>query len=314
MSSPTTRSALDRAPAVRARVRLPHKRALAWALVLPAVALLLLVGLGPTLYVLALAFARYTPGDPLLKLEFVGLQNFARVVAAQRFWGGLGVSFWFTLFSVGVQLGLGLVAALAFQRVHPLLRRVAVTFALVPMMIVPAVVGLIWRLILNETYGPVNYILGLLGLPQPAWGASSSAALAGLMIADIWEWTPFVIILLLAGLESLPHEIHEAARVDGASRWQVFQQITLPLLKPFLFLAVFLRMIDAWKAFDLVAAMTQGGPGNLTESIGYYTWKVGFGVSGDRGMAAAISLIQLAVIIILGRVLLRQLGRVSRGE
>ena len=158
MSSPTTRSALGQAPAVRARVRLPHKRALAWALVLPAVALLLLVGIAPTLYVLALAFARYTPGDPLLQLEFVGLQNFARVVAAQRFWSGLGVSMWFTLFSVGVQLALGMVAALAFQRVHPLLRRVAVTFVLVPMMIVPAVVGLVWRLILNETYGPVNYL------------------------------------------------------------------------------------------------------------------------------------------------------------
>ncbi len=154
--------------------------------------------------------------------------------------------------------------------------------------------------------------LGQVGLPQPHWGSDPTAALSSLLIADIWEWTPFVTILLLAGLQSLSQEIHEAAYVDGASPWTAFWQITLPLMKPFIFLAVFLRIIDAWKTFDLIAMLTQGGPGSATESIAYYTWKIGFGVSADRGMAAALSLIQLVVIIFLGQALLSQLKRVSR--
>lgn len=313
MTTPPVTTTMVRPTVVgRLRRRLGQRNGLAWALVAPALAVLLLVGILPTLYTLALAFTRYTPGDPLLQLTPVGLENFARAFAAERFWHGLGVSLWFLTFSVGVQLALGLGIALAFQRVSALTQRAAITVVLVPMMIVPAVVGLMWRLILNETYGPVNYLLGLAGLPQPAWGSQGGAALAALLIADIWEWTPFVVLLLLAGLQSLPQEVNEAAYVDGAGRWQAFLHITLPLLRPFIFLALFLRMVDAWKAFDLVATLTGGGPGNLTESLGYYTWKIGFGVSGERNLAAAISLVQLVVIIVLGQLLLRQLSRVSR--
>ena len=308
MSLPATRALRHRA---RGRAG-GRQRALAWGLTLPALAVLLAVGIAPTLYVLLLAFSRYTAGDPLLQLDFVGLQNFARVLRADRFWHGLGITAWFVFGSVGIQLLLGFGVALAFQRVHPTVRRVGVTFGLVPMMIVPAVVGLLWKLIFNETYGPLNYLLGQAGLPQPRWGSDPTAALSSLLIADIWEWTPFVTILLLAGLQSLSQEIHEAAYVDGASPWAAFWQITLPLMKPFIFLAVFLRIIDAWKTFDLIAMLTQGGPGSATESIAYYTWKVGFGVSADRGMAAALSLIQLVVIIFLGQALLSQLKRVSR--
>ncbi|HEU4325224.1 MAG TPA: sugar ABC transporter permease [Roseiflexaceae bacterium] len=312
MSVQATTRTVGQREAARASGHRRRTRTLAWGLVLPALALLLIVGLAPTLYVLLLAFSRYQAGGSLLQLDFVGLDNFARALRADRFWSGLWITGCFVFGSVGAQLLLGFVVALAFQRVHPLLQRVGMTFALVPMMIVPAVVGLIWKLIFNETYGPLNYLLGAVGLPEPRWGSDPQAALAGLLIADIWEWTPFVSILLLAGLQSLSQEIHEAAYVDGASPWAAFVHITLPLMKPFIFLAVFLRMIDAWKAFDLIATMTQGGPGSATESIAFYTWKVGFGVSADRGLAAALSLIQLAVIIVLGKVLLSQLQRVSR--
>ncbi len=312
MSVQATTQTVGRRETARAGGQHRRTRALAWGLVIPALAVLLIVGLAPTLYVLLLAFSRYHAGGALLQLDFVGLDNFARALRAERFWGGLWITGWFVFASVGAQLLLGFVVALAFQRVHPLLQRVGMTFGLVPMMIVPAVVGLIWKLIFNETYGPLNYLLGAVGLPEPRWGSDPAAALAALLIADIWEWTPFVSVLLLAGLQSLPQEVHEAAAVDGASPWRSFLHITLPLMKPFIFLAVFLRMIDAWKAFDLIATLTQGGPGSATESIAFYTWKVGFGVSADRGMAAALSLIQLAVIIALGKALLSQLQRVSR--
>jgi multiple sugar transport system permease protein len=167
MTTPATTRALPVA-VTRLRRRLGRRRGLAWGLVLPALTLLLLVGLVPTLYVVALAFTRYTPGDPLLQLEFVGLRNFAQAFGDGRFWRALGISAWFVFFSVGVQLVLGMLVALAFQRVNPLVERLGMTVVLVPMMIVPAVVGLIWRLILNETYGPANFLLGQLGLPQPA--------------------------------------------------------------------------------------------------------------------------------------------------
>jgi multiple sugar transport system permease protein len=309
MSLPATQTIAHQSGAKK---RNRQKQALAWGLVLPALIVLLAVGLVPTIYVFMLAFSRYTAGAPLFQLDFVGLDNFARALRADRFWNGLKITSWFVFGSVGVQLVLGMITALAFQRVHPMVQRVGITFGLIPMMIVPAVVGLLWKLIFNETYGPMNYLLGQIGLPQPRWGSDGTAALTSLLIADIWEWTPFVTILLLSGLQSLSHEIHEAAYVDGATPWQAFWSITLPLMKPFIFLAVFLRIIDAWKMFDLVALLTQGGPGSSTESIAYYTWKVGFGVSADRGMASALSLIQLIVIIVLGQLLLSQLKRVSR--
>jgi multiple sugar transport system permease protein len=183
------------------------------------------------------------------------------------------------------------------------------------MMLVPAVVGLLWQLLFHETYGPINHVLVVLGLPPVSWLSDPTAMTAALVIADVWEWTPFTTILLLAGLQSMSQEVLEAAYVDGAGAWQALRHITLPLLKPFIFLAVFLRMVDAWKVFDLVATLPpRGAVSDMTESLGYYTWKVAFGVSADRGLGAAMSLFQLIIIIILGKFLLSQLSRVERGD
>jgi multiple sugar transport system permease protein len=185
------------------------------------------------------------------------------------------------------------------------------TFMLVPMMIAPTVVGVLWKMIFKARYGAFNYILDqLFGIQGPDWLADKTAALAGLIIADVWEWTPFVTILLLAGLQSLSREIYEASYVDGSTAWQAFKNMTLPLMRPFIFLAVFLRMIDAWKMFDLIFGVTRGGPGDFTESIAWYTYKVGF-TYFEQGYAAALSFIQLLVIIFLGKVLLTQLTRVE---
>ena len=157
----------------------------------------------------------------------------------------------------------------------------------------------------------MNYLIEIvLGVAGPDWLADKTAALVGLLVADVWEWTPFMTILLLAGLQSLPQEIYEASFVDGSSTWQAFKNMTLPLMKPFIFLAVFLRMIDAWKMFDLIFGVTRGGPGDFTESIAFYTYKAGF-TYFEQGYAAALSFMQLLVIIFLGKALLTQLTRVS---
>lgn len=285
------------------------ERAFRWGLVLPALIVLLAVGLGPTIYVVVLAFSKYTPGQPL---EFVALRNFIRAFQTYRFWHGLYVTAWFVFVSVGIQLVAGFVIAWSLQRVHSRVRQFSMTLMLVPMMIAPTVVGVLWKMIYKARYGSLNYLLEqVLHIQGPDWLADRSAALLGLLIADIWQWTPFVTILLLAGLQSLPREIYEAAHVDGSTGWQVFKNMTLPLMKPFIFLAVFLRMIDAWKTFDLIFGVTRGGPGDFTESVAWYTYKIGF-TYFEHGYAAALSFIQLIVIIILGKALLTQLTRVSQ--
>ncbi len=285
-----------------------RKGMLPWALVLPSVIILLAVALGPVLYVVVLSFSKYSPDQPL---QFVGLTNFIRAFQTPRFWHGLYVTAWFVIFSIGVQLLLGFITALALQRVHTRFRQIAMTFMLVPMMIAPTVVGVLWKMIYKARYGAWNYLLAqILGIQGPDWLADKTAALAGLLIADIWEWTPFITILLLAGLQSLSREIYEAAHVDGSTAWQTFKNMTLPLMRPFIFLAVFLRMIDAWKMFDLIFGVTRGGPGDFTESIAWYTYKVGF-TYFEQGYAAALSFIQLLVIILIGKMLLTQLSRVE---
>jgi multiple sugar transport system permease protein len=282
------------------------ERVFPWALVLPAVLLLLILALGPTLYVFVLAFLKYSPGRPV---EFAGIDNFIRAFKTDRFWRGLYVTAWFVFFSIGVQLLIGFTTALSLQRVNRRLRQIATTLMLIPMMIAPTVVGVLWKMIYKARYGALNYFLEQIGIVGPDWLADKWAALAGLLIADIWEWTPFMTILLLAGLQSLSREIYEASYVDGSTTFQAFKNMTLPLMRPFIFLAVFLRMVDALKTFDLIFGITRGGPGDFTESIAWYTYKVGF-TYFELGYAAAISVVQLLIIIVLGRVLLNQLGQV----
>ena len=308
MSSSVAVEAGPEAETSRLRNWFRSDKAFAWALVLPATILLIAIALGPVLYVVVLSFSKYAVGQPL---EFVGLSNFTRAFQDPRFWHGLYVTLWFVFFSIGVQLVLGFIVALALQRVNARFRQISLTFMLVPMMIAPTVVGVLWKMIYKARYGALNYFLEVgFGIEGPDWLADRTAALAGLLIADIWEWTPFITILLFAGLRSLSQEIYEAAYVDGSTTWQVFKNMTLPLMKPFIFLAVFLRMIDAWKMFDLIFGITRGGPGDFTESIAWYTYKVGF-TYFEQGYAAALSFIQLLVIIVLGKVLLTQLSRVE---
>lgn len=283
-----------------------NRRIFGWSLMAPCLLFLLLVGLYPTVYVFALSFSKFIPGEGM---EFIGFSNFARTLQSPRFWHGLYVTAWFAVFGVIVQLLFGFVMAVSLQAIEARLRKIITTLFLIPFMITPAVVAVLWRLIYHPSVGPLNETLSWFGIQAPAW-VSSEYALLALVVADVWQWTPFMTILLLAGLQSLSQEIYEAAYVDGATGWQAFRDMTLPLMKPFIFLAVFLRFIDAFKMFDLVFVITHGGPGDLTESIAYFTYVIGFKYF-DLGMAAAMSVLQLAIIIVAGKILLSQLSRVE---
>ena len=194
-------------------------KAFAWSLVIPCVIFLLFVGLYPTIFAFALSFSRY---DPAAGMTFVALENYVRAFTSPRFWHGLYVTAWFAILGIAVQLIFGFVMALALQRLGSVVRKIMTTLFLIPFMITPAVVATLWKLIYHPTFGPLNYTLSWFGIQGPQW-ASSQWALPALVVADIWQWTPFMTILLLAGLQSLPQEVYEAAYVDGATAWQVFR-------------------------------------------------------------------------------------------
>lgn len=278
-----------------------------WLLVLPCLIVLLGVGVAPLLYVLLLSVTDFAFNKPL---EFVGLENFVTAFRDERFWYGMRITLWFVFASVSIQLLLALIGAWALARINSTLRYFLLTVMLIPMLLSPTLAGLLWKMLLKARYGAVDYLVESIGIQGINWLADPAAALVGVTIADVWQWTPFITLILFAGIQSLSHEIHEAAYVDGASLWQAFSRITLPLLRPFILLAVFLRMIDAFKTFDLIWGITKGGPGSATESIALYTHKVGF-TSFDLSYAAAISLLQLVVIILLGRVLMGQLAQAN---
>jgi multiple sugar transport system permease protein len=285
-----------------------RKRIFPWLLVIPALAVLLGVGLAPTIYVFRLAFSEHSFIEPW---EYVGLENFEKMVDDPRFWFGMRVTAWFVFVSVGIQLCLGLLTAWALTRISYRVRVFVLTGMLTPMLLAPTLVGLIWKMLFKARYGAPNYLLSLIGIQGPDWLLDTNAALAAVTIADVWQWTPFMTLLLFAGWQSLSQEVHEAAYVDGANLFEAFRYITLPLLKPFIFLAVFLRMIDAFKTFDVIWGVTKGGPGTATESIALYTHLTAF-TKFDLGYAAAMSVIQLIIIIILGQVLLTQLSRANQ--
>jgi multiple sugar transport system permease protein len=209
-----------------------------------------------------------------------------------------------------VQLLLGMGIALLLQR-QVIARGLLRTALLLPMMTTPVVVGLIWRFMYNPTQGILNYLLGQVGLPTPNWLGSLQTGFIAVMIADIWEWTPFMVLILLAALQTLPQEPFEAAAIDGASAWQAFLHITLPLLRPTIVVAVLIRAIDSFKTFDLVYVLTNGGPGTSTETLSFYTYKWGFKFF-QMGYASALSFVMLIMVIIFANVLILVTAR-NRG-
>ncbi len=240
---------------------------------LPAMAYLLVLGVFPLLFSLRLVFGAWNAGQK--NITWVGLDNIQRLLADSRFWD----SFWKTLayvaLAAGLELVLGLAVALALQNVTRGKDWMRVAFAF-PMLLPPIAVSFTWKMLFDYNRGPVNYFLENLGLDRIAWLAGQNSALISLVIVDLWQWTPFIVLAALAALESLSVELYEAATVDGASRWDLLWQITLPLVQPYLVAIVLLRAIDAFKVFDTIYILTGGGPGTATEMLTFYAYVAGF--------------------------------------
>ena len=233
--------------------------------------------------------------------NFVGLDNYVHVLSDPDYWTSLSATATYVLLSVSLELIIGLSLALALQS-QKWFTNFTRSFLLAPMFITPIAVGLMFRFFLNDQLGAIPHFLGQLGLSYDFFGAGR--ALVTLSFIDIWQWTPFMVLLLLAGLESIPKQPLEAARVDGANRFYIFRRITLPMLSPILVVAILLRGLDALKVFEYVYATTRGGPGIETKTIHYLTYQTGisyFRLSEASAMAFILLVIVLGVIIVLFR-------------
>lgn len=249
--------------------------------------------------------------------RFVGLENYARALGSDpRFWNAMSNTGILVFGGVTLQLSLGTILALLLNEMR-WARSIWLSLFLLPVMIAPVVAGFQFRVIFNDTFGPLNFLISWLSggrVAGPLWLADPSVALFSIMLADTWQWTPFMLLLVLAGLQTVPLEYVEAAEIDGATFWQVFWRIKLPLLMPLVVIAVLIRMMDAFNksTFDLVYLLTGGGPGSATETAAYYTYLNGFKFF-SMGYTAALAFIQLAFIIVVATLFLRVLKQQRGG-
>jgi multiple sugar transport system permease protein len=281
-------------------------RGLAWALVGPTLALLIAFNIFPLVYNIVSSFtnAELIGGA----WRSVGGANYARVFEDELFAGALRRTALFVVCAVSVELALGFVLALTLQRDFKG-KQVVLTTLLVPMMLSPAVMGLYWNLVLNGNYGVVNQALSGLGFDPPQWLTDRDYKFWSILLIDVWMWTPFMMLIALAGLNSIPTSIYEAAQIDRASRWKVFTRITLPMSAPVLGLAVLFRATDALKQFDLVMAVT--GPNDAaTQTLSTLLYQVVFR-DGSVGLGAAFSCVILVLVIALATVFTRYIDRVQ---
>jgi multiple sugar transport system permease protein len=278
------------------------KRRVAIFFVLPAALILLAITVFPLIYELRLAFMSWelTTNFPA---KFVGFQNFGKILFRDaRFWSSLRVTGFLIVFGVGIQLAIGTVLALLLNRLRRP-RTLLVSLFLIPVMIAPVVAGFQFRMIYHDQFGPLNYLIEMATGGRWrgfAWIANPKIALIAIMFTDIWQWTPFLMLIVLAGLQSISLELLEAAEVDGANPWQTFWRITIPLLLPVIIIGILIRAMDSFKLFDIIYLVTGGGPGNVTETISFYTYLQGFKFF-SLGYTAAMAFIQLIVITVIAK-------------
>ena len=277
-----------------------------WLLVAPAIALILALTVYPLAYSVWVAFVNFDfqiPGH-----AFVGLQNFEYVVEDPIARWSLLTTAFLSVSSVALEFLLGLGLAIAMTRTFAG-RGVIMLILIVPLFVSPVVVGQIWSLILQKPYGPFDYLVGqLFGPTEVSWLTGSPWKYLSLIVADVWQWTPFMFVILLAGLTSVSPELYEAAELDGVSRWQIFWNITLPQIAPLILIAITFRLLDAVKLFDIIFIMTGGGPGTSTYTTSFYLYQTGF-QHFHLGQATAGSWLFLILTAVLITFLVRRLLR-----
>jgi multiple sugar transport system permease protein len=278
-----------------------------WVLIAPAALFALAVTVLPLGYSVLTSFQEFPLGQAPV---FVGLQNYRNLLQDGGFRSSLGTTLIFTVAATAVEFVFGLALALLLKeefRFHGIVR----SSLIIPMIIAPVVVGIIWRLLYGAEVGLFSYSVQALTGKTINVLSSTALALPALILVDIWEWTPFMFLILLAGIQSLPQEPFEAARVDGASSWNIFLHLTVPMLKPVILVALLIRALDAFTVFDQVFVLTQGGPGAATEVATLMIYKTAFRFS-QFGYGAAMAVMLLVLVVFFSAALTRALrGRLQ---
>ncbi len=268
----------------------------------PALAVLLALSIYPLIYSVTISFQQ----EKAAGVEW-GLGNFTRLLSDNFFWTAMAHTFVYAAAALTCEflLGLGLALLLNNQMRGRGFFRASL---LVPMMLPTVVVAVVWRLMLNPNFGAVNGTLKQFGINTETltWTASPKLAMISVIAVDVWQWTPFVFLVLLAGLQAIPQEPYEAALIDGSSRWQTFWHVTLPLLKPSILIVLLLRTMDLLRVFDQIFILTEGGPGFATETISLYIYRTAFRFL-DFGYAAAMSFVLLALTNVISALYIRLL-------
>jgi len=259
---------------------------------LPAMIVLFLIVIVPMVFLWYVSFTDYDLGRGWATRHVVGFSNFIMLFRGEDrdFWPAVLTTLIFLASTVAAEFILGLGIAMLFNR-RIAGKRVWMAFLIIPLTITPAVIGLMWKLMYNTEYGVLNFLLSFFNAKVNWLGPQT--ALLSVILVDVWQWTPFVALMLYAGLQAIPAEPYESAVVDGAGGLQIFRFITLPLLRPMIIVALLLRSIDAMRIFDTVYVLTKGGPGNLTELLSLHVYRVGFEHTGWIGRSSAVAIVLL---------------------
>ena len=278
-------------------MRDPIKYVFIW----PAFIIVLIVAIFPLIYSLTVSFQsmRLVPPAPP---RFVGFDNYAALLAQPRFWSTVYTTATIVFISVSLQYVLGLSIAMALHAKVPGERLFRVAF-LLPMLMAPIAVSLVGRMIFHSTVGPVNQWFTAIGMPNLPFLTDANWAIGTIITVEVWQWTPFVILMMLAGLQSLPQDVYEAAALENASAWRQFWGITFPMLLPISAAVIFIRIIESFKVMDTVFVLTGGGPGVSTETLTLFAYQEGF-KKFNLGYTSALSFLFLIVIIIFGTIYL----------
>jgi multiple sugar transport system permease protein len=282
-------------------------RAGRWFL-LPGLVFLFAIDLVPLIYSAWISFYEWWLLRPR-NIRFVGLGNYLRLATDPEFGRAVVVTTLFTVGAVAVEFLAGLGLALLFAQPMRFLRPLRVLL-LLPLFIVPVVGATMWRVIFHPELGVLNYYLNLAGFGRPAWLGDPTLALGSITLVDAWRTIPFMFLVLYAGLEMQPAELYEAAAVDGASRWQAFRHVTVPLLTYIMLVALLIRGMDAFREFDIIFVLTGGGPGTATQTIQMLNYQV-FGL-GHMGLANSFGMVTLALVALMCWILMRTILRPPR--
>jgi len=270
---------------------------------LPAVLILFAFGIFPAVTSFLLSFTNFSLAQVGKKFSFIGWDNYLRLFSDSRFIFSMRNTFIYVILGVGLQYLIGMFLAMLIYDETKINKFYRVTF-LIPMMLTPVAIGYTWRMMFHGTYGPINHLLSMINLPGIAWLGSNKIAILSIILVDSWQWTPFMILTLLAGRMSIPNENYEAASVDGASKLQTFAYITFPILLPISLTVILIRAIETAKIIDIIYVLTGGGPGIATESVTLYGYVSGI-KQFNLGYASSIAYTVLVAIMIFGFIFLR---------